>query len=213
MNNIQSITRVKLVGCYGRCGFTLIELLAVTALIGLLSGMTIMRYVKMGTQTLLTNQTRQIYLAAKYARITAVEKQKSYVLMLDQTGRQIVVGPLPQEQTASSETAALSTPAVSQASVAQEPTETEPSVVKNAYVRPVVLNDKLMIEQFLVDGQTTAQSQCIFYPDGTAQGCVIQLGDGLHHASVLVTQTGRARLKMEAAKQIQTGRVDLDIIE
>jgi prepilin-type N-terminal cleavage/methylation domain-containing protein len=213
MNNNQSIAKVKLFGGYGRRGFTLIELLAVTALIGLLSGMTIMRYAKMGAQTLLTNQTRQIYLAAKYARITAVEKQKSFVLMLDPTGRQIVVSLLPQEQTASTETASLSTSAVSQASVAQESIETEPSVVKNAYVKPVVLNDKLMIEQFLVDGQSTPQSQCIFYPDGTAQGCVIQLGDGLHHASVFVTQTGRARLKMEAARQIQTGRVDLDITE
>jgi Tfp pilus assembly protein FimT len=191
----------------------MIELLAVTALIGLLASVTILRYAKMGTQTILTNQTRQIYLAAKYARIAAVEKQKSFVLMLDETGRQIVVGPLPQEQTASTDVQVPSTSAVSQASSTPESAEPEPAIIKNSYVRPILLNDKLQIEQFLVDGQSTVQSQCVFYPDGTAQACIIQLGDGLHHASVFVTQTGRARMKMEAAQQLLTGRVDLDITE
>jgi prepilin-type N-terminal cleavage/methylation domain-containing protein len=191
-------------------GFTLIELLAVTALIGLLAGMSILRYAKMGNQTILTNQTRQVYLAAKYARIAAVEKQKSFVLRLDETGRQIVVGPLPQEDAIL--TGQQELPA-SQAPSTEESAEPEPEVVKNAYVRPILLNDKLQIEQFLVDGQSIVQSQCVFYPDGTAQACAIQLGDGIRHACVLVTQTGRARMKMEAAQQIQTGRVDLDITE
>jgi prepilin-type N-terminal cleavage/methylation domain-containing protein len=222
MNNIQSIAKVKLFGCYGRCGFTLIELLAVTVLIGLFAGMSVMRYAKMGTKTTLTNQTRQIYLAAKYARIAAVEKQKPYVLRLDETGRQIVVGPLQQEPTASSDGQELlpsvpSMPSVpstaSQASLTQEAIEPEPLVVKNAYVKPIILNEKLMLEQFLVEGQSTLVSQCVFYPDGTAQACVIQLGDGLRHASVFVTQTGRAMMKIEAAQQIQTGRVDLDVIK
>jgi prepilin-type N-terminal cleavage/methylation domain-containing protein len=219
MNNIQSITgiistdRCGRDGCavsHRRCGFTLIELLAVTALIGLLAGMTIMRYAKMGTQTILTNQTRQVYLAAKYARIAAVEKQKSFVLRLDETGRQIVVGPLQQEQTALTAGQEPPTSAASPASVPAESTEPEPLVVKNSYVRPIMLNDKLLVEQFLVDGQTTGEPQCVFYPDGSAQACVIQLGDGLRHASVFVTQTGRASMRMEAAGQIQTGRVDLD---
>jgi prepilin-type N-terminal cleavage/methylation domain-containing protein len=194
-------------------GFTLIELLSVTTLIGLLAGMSLMRYAKMGSQTILTNQTRQIYLAAKYARIAAVEQQKSYVLKLDDTGRQVVVGPLPQEPTISTDVPELSNSAISQKSIPQESVESEPQVVRNMYVRPIVLDDKLQIEQFIIDGQNTAGLQCIFYPDGTAQACVIQLGDGVRHASVFVTQTGRARMKMEAAGQLQTGRVDLDIIE
>jgi prepilin-type N-terminal cleavage/methylation domain-containing protein len=194
-------------------GFTLIELLAVTSLIGLLAGITIMRYAKMGTQTILTNQTRQVYLAAKYARVAAVETQKPFALSLDETGRQIVVGPFQQSQMASAAGQELSTPAASATSVSAEASGPEPLVIKNSYVRPILLNDKLLVEQFLVDGQTTVESQCIFYPDGTAQACVIQLGDGFRHASVFVTQTGRARMRMEAAGQIQTGRVDLDAKE
>lgn len=200
-------------GRYGRGGFTLIELLAVTVLIALFAGMSIMRYAKMGSQTILTNQIRQVYLAAKYARIAAVEKQKSYVLRLAPTGRQIVVGPLQQEDAILADPQEPSASSVSQAAIAEEAAASEPAVVKNAYVKPIIIDDKLMIEQFLVDGQSMLQSQCVFYPDGTAQGCVIQLGDGFRHASVFVTQTGRARLKMEAAQQIQTGRVDLDITE
>ncbi len=197
-------------------GFTLIELLAVSVLIGLFAGMSIMRYAKLGTKTTLTNQTRQIYLAAKYARIAAVEKQKPFVLRLDETGRQIVVGPLEQEQAAPTDGQELlpsMASQTSQASLTQQAMEPEPLVVKNAYVKPVLLHDKLMLEQFLVDGQNTIESQCVFYPDGTAQACVIQLGDGIRHASVFVTQTGRASMKMEAAQQIQTGRVDLDVTE
>lgn len=194
-------------------GFTLIELLAVTVLIGLFAGMSIMRYARMGTKMTLTNQTRQIYLAAKYARIAAVEKQKPFVLRLDETGRQIIVGPLEQEQTAPADGQELTASQASQPSLTQQATEPEPLVVKNAYVRPVLLNDKLMLEQFLVEGQSTSVTQCVFYPDGTAQPCVIQLGDGIRHASVFVAQTGRAGMKMEAAQQIQTGRVDLDITE
>jgi hypothetical protein len=85
--------------------------------------------------------------------------------------------------------------------------------VKNAYVQPITLNEKLLVEQFLVEGQNLSKTECVFYPDGTAQACVIQLGDGLRHASVFITQTGRTQMRMEAAAQIQTGRVDLDMKE
>lgn len=183
-------------GILKKRGFTLIELLAVTALIALLAGVTLLRYAKMGTQTILTNQARQIYLAAKYARVASIEQQKSYVLRLDALGRQITVGPMSQEeQTLES---------------GQEP---EPSIVKNAYVQPITLNEKLLVEQFLVDGENLSRTECVFYPDGTAQACVIQLGDGLRHASVFITQTGRTRMRMEIAAQIQAGRVDLDAKE
>ena len=85
-------------------------------------------------------------------------------------------------------------------------------IVKNSYVKPITLDNKLLVEQFLVEGQT-AETQCIFFPDGSAQACVIQLGDGFRHASVFIAQTGRAQMRMEAARQLQSGRVDLDITE
>ena len=204
----------------GQLGFTLIELLAVAALIGLLTGITVLRYAKMGTQTILTNQTRQVYLAVKYARITAIEQQKLFVLKLDESQRQITVGPMSQQEqavlTGQEPTASAASPANSSSTSSPSSAssvESEPSVVRNAYVRPIMLNEKLLVEQFLVDGQIPGQTQCVFYPDGTAQACAIQLGDGIRHASVFVTQTGRAKMRMEAAEQIQTGRVDLDAKE
>jgi prepilin-type N-terminal cleavage/methylation domain-containing protein len=198
-------------GILKKQGFTLIELLAVTTLIALLAGVTVLRYAKMGTQTILTNQTRQVYMAAKYARIAAIEQQKPFVLQLDASGRQITVGPMPQEeQTLASGQASEPTASSSSASSESE-TPPEPAIVKNAYVQPITLNEKLLVEQFLVDGENLSKTECVFYPDGTAQACVIQLGDGLRHASVFITQTGRTQMRMEVAAQIQTGRVDLDI--
>ncbi|MBM4103921.1 MAG: prepilin-type N-terminal cleavage/methylation domain-containing protein [Planctomycetes bacterium] len=202
-------------GILKKQGFTLIELLAVTALIALLAGVTLLRYARMGTQTILTNQARQIYLAAKYARVAAIEQQKPFVLQLDESERQITVGPMPQEEQALASgqepeptAAVLPSPSSPESGTAPEPT-----IVKNAYVQPITLNEKLLVEQFLVEGQNLSRAECVFYPDGTAQACVIQLGDGIRHASVFITQTGRTQMRMEIAAQIQTGRVDLDIKE
>jgi prepilin-type N-terminal cleavage/methylation domain-containing protein len=202
-------------GILKKQGFTLIELLAVTTLIALLAGVTVLRYAKMGTQTILTNQARQVYLAAKYARVASIEQQKSFVLQLDASGRQITVGPMPQEEQALASGQAPEPTAAAAPSPSSPESETppEPSIVKNAYVQPITLNEKLMVEQFLVEGQNLGKTECVFYPDGTAQACVIQLGDGLRHASVFITQTGRTQMRMEIAAQIQTGRVDLDMKE
>lgn len=185
-----------------KMGFTLIELLAVAALIGLLAGVTLLRYAKMGSQAVLVNQSRQLYLAAKYARVAAIEQQKSVVLKLDETQRQIMLdivqdedSSVRQDSTAATETAALS------------------PQVKNTYFRPILLDSRLWVEQFVVDGGDQKSMECTFYPDGTAQACAIQLGDGQRHASVSITQTGRAKLQMDVVGAIQTGRIDLDRIE
>jgi prepilin-type N-terminal cleavage/methylation domain-containing protein len=199
-------------GILKKQGFTLVELLAVSVLIALLAGVTMLRYANMGTQTILTNQSRQIYLAAKYARVAAIEQQKEYVLQLDASGRQITVGPKPQEEQ-SPESGQGPTSTASASATPASTASTEPAIVKNAYIQPLILNDKLRVEQFLVDGENLNKTECVFYPDGTAQACVIQLGDGLRHASVFITQTGRTRMRMEMAAQIQTGRVDLDAKE
>jgi prepilin-type N-terminal cleavage/methylation domain-containing protein len=194
------------VGNRVKIGFTLIELLAVAALIGLLAGVTLLRYARMGSQTILINQSRQLYLAAKYARVAAIEQQKSIVLKLDETQRQIELDVVQPENVSSSQDD------LSGGTTAAEMTALSPQV-KNTYFRPIVLDSRLWIEQFVVGRDDDKTMECTFYPDGTAQACAIQLGDGQRHASVLITQTGRAKLQMNAAGEIQTGRVDLDKIE
>ncbi len=190
-----------------KSGFTLIELLAVAALIGLLATATLLRYARMGTQTVLINQSRQLYLAAKYARVAAIEKQYPIVLKLDETQRQIVLDVMQPEEPSENQSSRVVSSSTLEASEMVMPQ------VRNTYFRPIVLDNRLCVERFVVDGGDEMTAECTFYPDGTAQACAIQLGDGLHHATVLVTQTGRAKLQMDAVGQIQTGRVDLDEIE
>ena len=86
----------------------------------------------------------------------------------------------------------------------------ESPILKNAYTRPLALDKKLLVELFVVDGLDGRQAQSLFYPDGRAQACLIQLGDGLHHAHVTVSQTGRVTMQHGMAEQLLTGRVDLD---
>lgn len=181
----------------------MIELLAVAALVGILASLSVLRYSKMGTQTVLTNQTRQLYLIAKYARVAAIEKQISIILKLDETQQALFLVPAVQDQQTEQPVTAMSQEEILAGQI-------ESPVLKNAYTRPLTLDPKLLVEQFLVDGLDGRQTECLFYPDGKAQACMIQLGDGLRHAYVMISQTGRVTMQNGIAEQLQTGRVDLD---
>lgn len=183
--------------------FTMIELLAVAALVGILASISVLRYAKMGSQTVLTNQTRQLYLIAKYARIAAIEKQTVVALKLDEAQQLLYLEAAMQTQPP--ETSMTAMP-----QMGTLPEQMESPILKNAYTRPLTLDKKLLVEQFLVDGMDGRQAQSLFYPDGKAQACLIQLGDGLHHAHVMVSQTGRVTIQNGIAEQLLTGRVDLD---
>lgn len=183
--------------------FTMIELLAVAALVGILASISVLRYSKMGSQTVLMNQTRQLYLIAKYARIAAIERQAVVALKLNEAQQLFYLE------------AAMPT-GLSGTSMAEVPQmeslsgQMESPILKNAYTRPLALDKKLLVELFVVDGLDGRQAQSLFYPDGRAQACLIQLGDGLHHAHVTVSQTGRVTMQHGMAEQLLTGRVDLD---
>ena len=183
--------------------FTMIELLAVAALVGILASISVLRYSKMGSQTVLMNQTRQLYLIAKYARVAAIERQTVVALKLNEAQQLFYLE------------AAMPT-GLSDSSMAEVPQmeslsgQMESPILKNAYTRPLALDKKLLVELFVVDGLDGRQTQSLFYPDGRAQACLIQLGDGLHHAYVTVNQTGRVTMQHGMAEQLQTGRVDLD---
>ena len=183
--------------------FTMIELLAVAALVGILASISVLRYSKMGSQTVLTNQTRQLYLIAKYARIAAIEKQTVVALKLDEAGQLLYLEAAMQNQEDQILSAVNSQEEIPAGQM-------ESPILKNAYTRPLALDKKLLVEQFLVDGMDGRQAQSLFYPDGKAQACLIQLGDGLHHAHVMVSQTGRVTMQNGIAEQLLTGRVDLD---
>lgn len=184
----------------------MIELLAVAALVGILASISVLRYSKMGSQTALTNQARQLYLIAKYARIAAIEKQTVVALRLDEAQQMLYLEAAIQNQ----DDQTFSAMNAQQEILAEQ---MESPILKNTYTRPLALDKKLLVEQFLVDGTDGPQTQSLFYPDGKAQACLIQLGDGVRHAHVMISQTGRVTMQNGAAEQFMTGRVDLDSTE
>ena len=72
-------------------GFTLIEILMVVAVIALIAGMGGGIYLGTYQATLVKKAARDFQLAAKYARMTAIERQRSCTLRLDLANHAFVV--------------------------------------------------------------------------------------------------------------------------
>jgi len=186
-------------------GFTIIELVAVAALIALIASVSLLRFVRMENQSAIGNDIRQLYLAARYARIAAIEQQRVFYLLADVARHRFLIVQEPASDETQTADTGLDGMQSAQASDSVE--------VKNEYARPYTLAPSLMIEQFLVDGVENAEMRTAFYPDGQAQAAVIQLGDGIRHASVIIMPSGRVKMSMDIADARQTGRFDLDAKE
>lgn len=189
-------------------GFTIIELVAVAALIALIASVSLMRFIRMESQTAIGNDIRQLYLAARYARIAAIEQQRVFYLLADVAQHRFLI----VQEPASDETQPMDAGTDGLAEM-QPTTASGEGEVRNEYVRPYTMASSLMIEQFLVDGAESAEMRSAFYPDGQAQAAVVQIGDGIRHASVIIMPSGRVKMSMDIADAGQTGRFDLDAKE
>jgi len=179
-------------------GFTLIELLAVVALIALIASAS--GNLAYGTyrKMLVEKGARGVYLAAKYARLLAVERQTHCRLMLDQDNRSFFL-------------------TMGDADMADDQSSMKP--VLDACCRPTQFGDGVKFEEIKIvsslqadlQGETLSQS-IVFYPDGTADTAAVQIGDGKNHYAVYVSAaTGKARLRLGQAREMPLETVDLDM--
>jgi prepilin-type N-terminal cleavage/methylation domain-containing protein len=162
-----------------RPGFTFIELLVVTVLIAILAGSSIHGTARTFKKMQVERAAREILLSAQFARIQAIESQRSCRLILDKSTRSLMV-------------------------LATIPERTY-AVVRNAYARPFQFADEVEYEMIAITPtrppedltqETALETTITFRPDGSADGAVIQVGNGTTHYTIYVSSaTGSARVE------------------
>lgn len=175
-----------------KSGFTLLELIAVTALIALLFSVGIASYARTFKRWAVEQNARQLYMAARAARLYAVEHQQPCTLALDQENRQFFL-----------------------AADASNTQQESLSLVSTPWSRKVALAEPVSFEAISIAGQQEDFTGGInFRPDGTGDNAIIQLGNGSVHYTVMVSgQTGRAKLLEGKAEDLQSDQIDLDRME
>ena len=170
-------------------GFTLVELLMVAVIVALLAGATVK--VTMGTykKMAIERSAKEIMLAAKYARIAAVEKGKTYELIFDagQNAFALVCGGRPVSNQ-----------------------YTKPGTLTGDAVF-----EKISIASFFQAGSADGEDNAItFNSDGSADAAVIQLGGGKNQYTIYVAPaTGKAKVVAGVADDEMIGVIDLDEIK
>lgn len=174
-------------------GFTIIELLLVVSIIALMAGASGAMYFGTYKRMLVEKAAREVLLAAKYARIIAIEKQKRCKLMLDDTNSSYL----------------LTMPG------ANSQTDGGQSVITNQYTKPHQFAGDVKFEQIQITstargGDAGAESVIVFRPNGTADMAVLQIGDGKNHCTVYISAaTGKGRI--ESGEAMETGLEVLDL--
>lgn len=186
-------------------GFTLIELLVVVALIGLLASAAGSLSIGTYKRMLVEKAAKQVYLAAKYGRLLAVEKQTYCRLVLDEENRAFCLMTSDSMQTDEEEVSGM--------------------LVSDAYSKPTQFGGDVKFEQIKImssyqiesetDSETEGREQTImFYPDGTADAAALQVGDeNSHYAIYVMPATGKAKVIFGEAEETAVETVDLDMEE
>jgi len=181
-----------------RYAFTLTEVLIVISLIALISGIGGGLYMGTYKRMLVVKAARDILLAAKYARIMAIERQIPYRLQLDTEGRGFFL-------------------VTDELNVVTE--RTEPVIVRDLYFKPVEFPGDVKIEGIQIAPSSLAsasaadeETQIVFSPNGTAQSAIIQIGDGGNRYTVRISAaTGKAAMYAGMEDAIEADTIDLDV--
>jgi Tfp pilus assembly protein FimT len=168
--------------------------MVVTLLIALLAGSSIRGSVQSFRKMQVERAAREVYLSAQFARIQAIDSQRSCQVALDPKTRSIAV--------------------MAGARGGQQ-------LVRNAYSRPYQFSEEVNYERIDITPtrppevmtQDEAPNTVItFRPDGSADGAVVQVGNGKTHWTVYISSaTGSARAELGVAKEdAPTMVIDLD---
>lgn len=175
--------------------FTLVEILIVIALIALLAGVGGGIYIGTYDSMAVRKATRDFCLAAKYARILAVEHQRFSRIEIDAEENRygIVIDEFDEKAD-----------------------RTVQAVVEDAYFRPVQFDEdiefeELQIMQEGIESEPSEEDEIIFRPDGTARAAIVQIGDGENHYTVSISAaTGKAVVYEGTSEEVEKETIDLD---
>jgi prepilin-type N-terminal cleavage/methylation domain-containing protein len=175
-------------------GFTIIELMLVISIIALMAGATGAMYFGTHKRMLVEKAARDILLAARYARLVAVEKQTKCKLMLDETNNSffLTIPPLDSQPDAGE------------------------TVITDQYSKPRQFAGDVKFEEARItsttrSGSTGPEAMIVFRPNGTADSAVLQIGDGKNHYTVyIMAATGKGRVQFGRATETGLEVLDLD---
>ena len=179
-------------------GFTLTEALLVIVIIALIGGVGGGFYVGTYKRLQAEKSAKDFLLAAKYARITAIERQQPCKIVLDVANNQF---------------------ALVAGKFSEETKQVEQEIVRDVYFRPVEFAGDVKFEGIQITPLGSNQiaetdedeTTIVFLPDGTAQSAVIQMGDGRSHYTVgICAATGKAKMYVGTAEGVNIGTIDLD---
>ena len=144
---------------------------------------------------LVKKSARDFLLAAKYARIIAVEHQRPCRIEIDTANNRFWLA-LDRYN--------------------EETGETEAIIIRDLYTKPLEFDSSVEFEGVVVESNTpdeapARQNTINFSVDGTAEAAIVQIGDGDNHYTISISAaTGRAKIFPETADKIKAGTIDLD---
>lgn len=184
------------------CGFTIVELLMVIVLIVLLTGAVGGLYVGTYKRALVKKTAFDFLMAAKYARILAIEQQRNCSVVIDEVNKSFSI-------------VLEGGGEVTEGEVAEEG---EPQLVRDLFFKPVKLPDGVEFESVVIDKsgyqggiEQEDKNEIVFSRNGTANEAVIEFGDGNTHFTATVSAgTGKTKVFEGTAENIKQYTVDLD---
>ena len=182
------------------CAFTIVELLLVVVIVALLAGVGGGIYVGTYKSMSVKKAARDFLFAAKYARMTAVERQSPCMIELDTERNQF---------------------ALTIYALDEETGRTEPVPLRDFFFKkPVELAGGVEFEDIQImpvgmaevtEAEEDEVRTIAFLPDGTAQSAVVQIGNGKnHYTASICAATGRAKVQIGTAEEVITRTIDLD---
>jgi prepilin-type N-terminal cleavage/methylation domain-containing protein len=181
-------------------GFTLTEILLVVAIIAMVGGLGSGYCVGTYKKLLVEKAARQFLLMARYARIMAIEQQRPYEMQIDPNNQGFILATMQTDpQTGKS----------------------QKTLVRDFFCKPVKFEGDVKFEdvQLLANAEGSSddaglESRIVFFPSGSAESAIVQIGDGKTHYSVaVVAATGKASLYAGLTTDVKTASVDLDLQE
>jgi Tfp pilus assembly protein FimT len=180
-----------------RIGFTISEVLLVVVIIGLITGAGAGLYVGTFRKMQVEKAAYDFFLAAKYARLMAVEKQSHYKMELDLANNGFYLMTVLWDE---------------------EGGQAQQEIVSNLYCKPVEFQGEIVFEAVDIapsgwetQSDSEQQKTIVFSPNGSAQSSVVQIGDGETHYSISISPaTGRAKMFFGTAENVTFGTTDLE---